>query len=72
VPIEITEKLNGGLRYAPQKQQIMKELFCRCGHKMVRIGEQNATSFGRTTKRIRYSCPYCENEAFLDPKKWNL
>jgi len=50
----------------------MKEIICRCGHKMVRIGLQDDTSFERITKRIKYFCPNCGNEAFLDPKKWNL
>ena len=50
----------------------MNEIICRCGHKMVRIGQQNDTSFGKNTKRIEYSCPNCGNVAFLDPEKWDL
>lgn len=50
----------------------MNDIICRCGHKMVKIGQQVDTSFGKITKRIKYSCPNCGKEAFLDPMKWNL
>ncbi len=50
----------------------MKEIICSCGHKMIKVGPQEDTSFGKITKRIKYSCPSCMNIAFLDPEKWNL
>ena len=50
----------------------MDDIICRCSHKMVKIGEVTDTSLGKSTQRIKYVCPHCGNEAFLDPKKWNL
>lgn len=50
----------------------MDDIICRCSHKMVKIEEVTDTSLGKSTQRIKYVCPHCEDVAFLDPIRWNL
>ena len=50
----------------------MDKINCRCGHEMTKIGLQTDSFGTKKMKRVKYVCPHCGNEAFLDPEKWNL
>lgn len=50
----------------------MKKVICECGQEMAKVGLLTDNSLGKVTKRVKYVCQHCGNEAFLDPKKWEL